>query len=142
MRIIFFQQFHCILQIPGLHRHNILEPIDIAHLKVQAGVFIQVTLGIVLLCPEYRGCLKYSVKYAYHHLLIELGALSKNRRPVEIFQLEDIRAAFRTFRSNLWRMNLRKSLTVKEVPESTRQSFLDSEFGTLSYVSKRNGTVI
>ena len=96
----------------------------------------------MLLCPEYRRRLKYSVEYAYHHLLIELGALGKNRRPVEIFQFEDVRAAFRAFRSNLWRMNLCKSLAVKEVPESTRQSFLDSEFGTLSYVSKRNGTVI
>ena len=79
-----------ILQEAGLHSHDILEAVDIAHLEVQTGIFIQVALRIVLLCTENRAGLENAIENAYHHLLIELRALSQYRRMVEVIQAEKV----------------------------------------------------
>ena len=42
----------------------------------------------MFLSPEYGACLKYSVKYANHHLFVELWALRKYCRFVEVADLE------------------------------------------------------
>src|SRR5699024_275073 len=99
VRILFFKEFHRILEISGLHRHHILEPVDISHLKIKARIFVQMALCIMFLRTEYRGCLEYSVKYPDHHLFVELGALLQDRRPMEIIQTEQVRAALRTLSS-------------------------------------------
>ena len=65
------------------------------------------TLGIVLFRTEYRSCLKYPVEHTYHHLLVELWTLLQNRRPMKIFQLEQIRPAFRDIREQNAVLNTR-----------------------------------
>ena len=45
-------------------------------------------LCIVLFCTEYRSGLKHAVKYADHHLLVELRALCEHCRTVEIIKLK------------------------------------------------------
>lgn len=96
----------------------------------------------MFLCPEYRSCLKYSVKYADHHLLIELWTLRQHCRSVEIFQFENVGSPLGSFRSDLRCMDLCKFLTVEEISECSCKSFLDSEFGTLPDISKGNGTIV
>ena len=41
------------------HRHDIFKSINISHLKIKAGVLVQVTFGIMFFCTEYRRRLKY-----------------------------------------------------------------------------------
>jgi hypothetical protein len=68
--VLFFQQVHRILQETGFHRTDIKETVDISHLKVQTGVFIQMSSGVVFFCTEYRTGFKDTVKYTDHHLFI------------------------------------------------------------------------
>ena len=127
IRILFLKKFHRILEISGLHRHHILKPVDVSHLKVKACIFVQMTFCIMFLRTEYRGCLKYSVKYPDHHLFVELGALLQDRRPVEILQTEQVCTALSTLGADLRRVDLCKSLSVKEIAESSYKSFLNPE---------------
>ena len=138
--ILPLQQRQHILQESRFHRHDVLKAVYKAHLKIQAGILVQVTLGVVLFCPEHRPRLKHPVKDAYHHLLVKLRALCQHCRMMKIVQPEKVRAAFRPFRSDLRRMNLRKSLTVKEIPEPSYDSFLDSEFCSLPDIAQRYGS--
>ncbi len=134
--IIFRKQLHRILKISGLHRHYVFEPVDITHLKIQAGIFIQMTLRIVLLRAEYRRRLKYPVKHSHHHLLVELRALRQHCRTMKIIQLKDIGSALRSFRADLRRVDLCKSLSIKEIPKRPCQPFLNPELRAFSHVSQ------
>lgn len=140
--ILFFKQGHRILKKSGLHCHDIFKSVDISHFKIQAGVFVEVSLGIMLFCTEYRSSFKYTVKNSHHHLLIKLRALLEDRRSVEIFQPEEVCSSLRTFRTNLRSMDLCKSFLIKEIPEPSYDSFLNPEFCTLSDISQRNWSVI
>lgn len=92
-----------------LHCHDIGKIVDIAHLKIQPCVLIQMTLRVVLLRPEYRPNLHDTVKYADHHLLIELRTLGQNGRPVEIVEFKDVSPSFRSPGSDFGSMDFRKS---------------------------------
>ena len=140
--ILFFKQGHRILKKSGLHCHDIFKSVDISHFKIQAGVFVEVSLGIMLFCTEYRSSFKYTVKNSHHHLLIKLRALLEDRRSVEIFQPEEVCSSLRTFRTDLRSMDLCKSFLIKEIPEPSYDSFLNPEFCTLSDISQRNWSVI
>jgi len=100
------------------------------------------TLCVVFLCTEYWRCLKDSVEYSDHHLLIELWALLKDRRSVEILQTEKVRTALCTLGTDFRSMDLCKSFFIKEITEPSYDSFLNSELRTLSDISQRNRSVV
>ena len=68
-------------------------------------------LCIVLFCTEYRSGLKHAVKYADHHLLVELRALCEHCRTVEIIKLKYVRTALCSLGSDLWGTDFRKALS-------------------------------
>ena len=142
LRILLFQKIHRVLKISGLHRHDILESVDIAHLEIKACIFVQMALRVVLLRPEHRRCLKHAVKHADHHLFIKLRALLKNRRSVEIFETEEVRTALRALGTDLRCVYLCKSFSVQKIPESSYQPFLNPESRTLPDIPKGDGTVV
>ena len=106
--VLLFQKPDHILQKSGLHLHNIGKTVDITHLKIKTRIFIQVALRIVLFRPEHRRCLEDAVKYAYHHLLVKLRALSQYRRLVEIVELKNIGTALCSLCPYFRGMDLRK----------------------------------
>ena len=140
--ILLFQKFYCILKESCLHCHDIFKSINISHLEIKACVLIQMTLCVVFLCTEYWRCLKDSVEYSDHHLLIELWALLKDRRSVEILQTEKVRTALCTLGADFRSMDLCKSFFIKEITEPSYDSFLNSELRTLSDISQRNRSVV
>ena len=99
-------------------------------------------LGIVLLRTEYRASLEDTVKHAYHHLLIELGALCQHSRAVEIIQTEQVGTALSALGSELRGMNFCEALAVKEIPEGSYHALLNPELCTLSYVPKGNRSAV
>ena len=140
--ILFLQQLHRILKKSRFHCHDIFKSINISHLEIKACVLIQMTLCVVFLCTEYWRCLKDSVEYSDHHLLIELWALLKDRRSVEILQTEKVRTALCTLGTDFRSMDLCKSFFIKEITEPSYDSFLNSELRTLSDISQRNRSVV
>ena len=125
--IFFFEKFHRVLEITGLHSHHILKSLDISHLKIKARIFVQMALCIMFFRPEYRSCLKYSVEHPDHHLFVELRALLKDSRSVKIIQTEQVRPALSTLCPNLRSVDLCKPFAVKEIPESSHETFLNPE---------------
>ena len=75
------------------------------------------TLGVVFFCSEYRSCLKYSVKYANHHLFVELRALRKYCRFVEVAKFEKV--SFEQFEKD-WLKNFPDTNDVKAVYDSIK----------------------
>ena len=134
--IFFFQKLHRILKETCFHCHDILKAVNIPHLIVQTGVFIQMPLRIVLLRAEYRSGFKYPVKYTDHHLFIELWALLQNCRSVEIIQPEQVRTSLCSFCSDLRSMNFGKPLFIQKFAETSYDSFLYFKFCPLSYISQ------
>ena len=67
------------------------------------------TFCIMFLSPEYRACLKYSVKYANHHLFVELWALHKYCRYVEVAELEKVCPTLCSSGYNIRSVNLCKT---------------------------------
>ena len=80
--------------------------------------------GIVLFCPEHRGCLKYPVIDSHHGLFIKLGTLAQLCFFIEVIQTEHIGTALRASGHDFGRMDLRKALAEQIVPESSYDPFL------------------
>ena len=135
LRIFRFQQVQHILKETGLHRHDIFKAVNITHLKIHAGILVQMPFGVVLLGPEHRPGLKYPVEYSYHHLLVKLRALGQHRRMMEIFKAEQVRSSLRALGADLRRVDLGKALRIKKFPEPSHDSLLDAEFCPLPDVS-------
>ena len=96
------------------------------------------TFRVVFLCTENRSDFKDTVKHADEHLFVELRALCQDSRAVEIFQLEDVCAALSAFRADLRCMDFGESLGMKKITERPYHAFLNTEFCTLSDISKSN----
>ena len=140
---IFVLQKLChILEKACLHGHDVPEILNIAHLEIQPGIFIQVALRVMLLRPEHRSNLHHTVKHADHHLLVKLRALSQHGGPGEVFQFKDIRASLRPSGPDLRRVDLRETLTIQEVPECTRQSFLNPELRPFPYIPQGDRSIV
>ena len=142
MSVVFLQKLDCILKKSGFHFHDIFKSVDIAHLKIKACIFIQMTFGVMFLCTEYRTGLKYAVKNTYHHLFVKLWALCQDGRFVEVAQLEQVCATLCTSSSDLWCVDLGKSFFVEIITECTHQRFLDLEFCTLLHITQSDGTIV
>ena len=142
MGVIFLQKLDCILKKSGFHLHDILKSVDIAHLKIKACIFVQMTFGVVFLCTEYRAGLKYAVKNTYHHLFVKLRALCQDGRFVEVAQLEQVCTTLCASGSDLRCVDLGKSFFVEIITECTHQSFLDLEFCTLLHVTQGDRTIV
>ena len=141
-RIILSKHCHHVLQESRFHCHNIFKSIDVTHLEIQTGVLIQMTLGVMFFCPEYRCCLKYSVKHADHHLLVKLRTLLQYCRSVEIIQTEQVRSALCTLSSDLRCMNLRKSLFIKKITKCSCNAFLQFELCPFSHITQCDRSVV
>ena len=142
LSIVFPQKLNCILKKSCFHCHDLFKTVNISHLKVKTGVFIQMTLGIVFLCTEYRPCLKHSVKHTDHHLFVELWALCKHCRFVEVAEFKKVRSTLGSSCSDLRCMDLCKSFFIKVITESTGKSFLNLEFGSFLNVTECDRTQI
>ena len=138
--ILFFQKLHGILQESGLHCHDIFKAVDVSHLKVQRSVLIQMSLGVVFLCTEYRCRLEYTIKYSYHHLFVELRRLLQHCRTMEILQFEQVCSTLGTLCTDLWSMDLSKAFLIQEITEASYNTFLNLEFCTLFDISQRYRT--
>ena len=75
IRIMLFQIFHHITQAGSFHCHYIVHTVDIAHLKVQTDVLVDMTGSCVLFCTIYRSNLKNTIEECHSSLLIELRRL-------------------------------------------------------------------
>ena len=137
-----FQKPHNVLQGPGFHIHNIFKTVNVAHFKIQGGIFIQMTLCVMLLCPEHRSGLKNPVKYAHHHLFIKLRALGEHRRPVEIIQAENICSALSAPGSDFRSVDFRKPLCDKEITKAPHNPILNTEFRPFPDIPQRDRTQI
>ena len=142
MGIVFLKKLYCVLEKSCFHFHDILKSVDIAHLKIKACIFVQMTFCVMLLCAEYRSGLKYTVKNAYHHLFIKLRALCQNSRFMKIAQLEQVCTALCTSGSDLRCVDLGKSLFIEIITKCPHQSFLDLEFCTLLHITQGDRTII
>ena len=96
----------------------------------------------MFLSSEYRACLKYSVKYANHHLFVELWALRKYCRFVEVAELEKVCSTFCSSCSDLWSVDFCESLSVEIIAECFCQCLLNFKFGTLLNISQGNRSVV
>ena len=94
------------------------------------------TLGVVFFCTKYRSSLKYPVKHTYHHLLVKLRGLLQHCRAMEIIQFKKVCSTLCTLSSDLRGVDLGKSLLIQEITEPFHNTFLNLEFGTLSYISQ------
>ena len=96
----------------------------------------------MFLSPEYGACLKYSVKYANHHLFVELWALRKYCRFVEVAEFEKVCPTLCSSGSDLRSMDFCESLSVKIITECFCQCLLNFKFGTLLNISQGNRSVV
>ena len=142
MSVVFLKKFYRILEKSGFHLHDILKSVDIAHLKIKACIFIQMTFCVMLLCTEYRAGLKYTVKNTYHHLFIKLRALCQNCRFMEITQLEQVCTTLCTSGSDLRCVDLGEPLLIEVITKCPHQSLLDLEFCTLLHITQGDRTII
>ena len=137
--VVFFQKLHRVLEKTGLHLADFHEILDVAHLKIQAGVLVQMSSGVVLLSTENRTGLKDAIENAHHHLFVKLRALGQNGRFVEIAELEHVGSSLSSFGSDLRCMDLGKTVLMKKFTEASHDAFLDAESGPLPDVPKGNG---
>ena len=138
--IVLLKQFHRILKKSCFHSHDIFESVNISHLKIKTGIFIQMTFGIMFLGTEYRSGLKHAIKNTYHHLFVKLRALCKDSRFVEIAEFEKVCTTLGSSCPDLRCMDFSKSLFVEEITESTCQRFLNLEFGALLHITECDRT--
>ena len=110
-----------------LHLHDLGEGLDIAHLEVQGGVLVQMTLGGVLLRPEHGGHLVHPLKDAHHGLLIELGGLSQEGLFAKVVQAKDVGPALGSGVDDFGGVDLGKPLALEVVPEGPADGGLDAE---------------
>ena len=80
--------------------------LDEAELDVERDVLREVADGVVRLGPEHRPDLVDALEDADQHLLVELRALREVRRPAEVVDLEDVRAALGRGLDQLGRLDL------------------------------------
>ena len=138
--IIFFQKFHCVLKKSCFHCHDFFKTVNIAHFKIKACIFIEMTFSVVFFCTKYRSGLKYPVKHTNHHLFIKLRALCQHCRFVEVAELKQVGTTFSASCPDLWCMDFCKSLSVKIITKRSCKRFLNLEFGSFLNITKCNGT--
>ena len=78
---------------------------DKAKLYVQTDIFVDVTNGVVGFGAKDRADFKDALKDAYHHLLVELGALCEISRASEVVYSKDVGSAFSGGSDELWALN-------------------------------------
>ena len=81
---------------------------NITHFKIHAGIFIQMTGGVVFFRAEYRTDLEDAFVYPHHHLFVKLRTLCQAGFCVKIVEPEDIGAAFRSLGYQFGRMDFRE----------------------------------
>ena len=121
------EQLHQVPEEALLHLHHVGKGVDIAHLKVQGGVLVEMPLGGVLLRPEHRGHLVHPLEHPHHGLLVELGGLGQEGFSAKIVQAEDVGAPLRPGVDDLGGVDLGKALPVQVRPEGPADGGLDTK---------------
>ena len=137
-RVIRLQHRHDVLQHLGFHLHDVLEPVDKAHLKIHRRVFVQVALRVVLLRAEHRTDFKHALVNRHHRLLVKLRALRQIRAAAEVFHAEQVCAALRVLGDDLRGMDFRKALFLQRLAETADNALLNLEHRALAEVAQRH----
>lgn len=98
------------------------------HLKIQAGVFGQMSGRVAIFCSENRTNFVHPFEIGGNtHLLWKLGRLCKESWPSEIIDFEDCGSRFRGTTLKLRGVDFNKAFAIEIGAEEIADSRLDSE---------------
>ena len=98
--------------------HEVVKTVDKAQFDVDAGVFVEVSGGVVLFGAEDRADLKNAFKNADQHLLVELRALRETGSAAEIVEPKQVGAALGAGGDELRGVNFRERGAEQKVSHS------------------------
>ena len=142
LRTLCFQILHHMTQHTGLHLHDIAHGVDIGHLEVQTGVFVQMTGGRMALCTEHIADLEHASVDTGEVLLVELRRLREICLLTEIAELKDVRAALSAGRDDLRGGHVHEALLAHILGESVCDGCLNAENRLHARMAQRNRTVV
>ncbi|MPM91614.1 hypothetical protein SDC9_138745 [bioreactor metagenome] len=140
--ILSFQQIKGIFQKTSFNFHQFRKIFNVAHLKIKACIFIQMTGRTVFFCTKNRTYFIDTFENADHRLLVKLGTLCKECFPTEIFHLKDICTALSGSRHKLRRMDFSKILLMQIISKSFYNPILNAKFCFHKSSTKRRRSVI
>ncbi len=133
----FSNRFIVYLQEAGFPSHRYQEKLWIYPISnVQAGVFVQMSSSVMFFCAN-TDRFKDTVEDTDHHLFMITADSAADRRTVKIRKPEHVCATLSTLRTDLWCVDLGKSLLVEEITEASNDSFLNTESCPFSDISQR-----